>query len=43
MVLNSHKIINSLKSISMPNDNYGTKLIDIIQQRIMQKLKMKKK
>ncbi len=34
MVLNSHKIINSLKSISMPNDNYGTKLIDIIQQRI---------
>ena len=34
LVINSHKVINSLKSYSMPNDIYGTKLIDIIQQRI---------
>ena len=34
LVINSHKVINSLKSYSMPNDIYGTKLIDVIQQRI---------
>ena len=34
LVINSHKVINSLKSYSMPNDIYGTKIIDIIQQRI---------
>ena len=34
LVINSHKVINSLKSYSMPNDVYGKKLIDVIQQRI---------
>ena len=34
LVLNSHKVIDSLKSISMPNDNYGKKLMDVIQERI---------
>ena len=34
MVINSHKVIESLQSISMPNDNYGQKLIDILENRI---------
>lgn len=34
LLINPHKVINSLKNYSMPNDVYGTKLIDVIQQRI---------
>jgi len=34
MIINSHKVIESLQSISMPDDNYGQKLIDIIENRI---------
>ena len=34
IVINSHKVIESLKSISIPNDNYGEKLIDIIEKRV---------
>ena len=34
MVINSHKVIESLKSLSMPDDNYGKKLIDILESRI---------
>ena len=34
MVINSHKVINSLQSLSMPDDNYGKKLIDILESRI---------
>ena len=34
MVINSHKVIESLQSISMPDDHYGQKLIDIIESRI---------
>ena len=34
MMINSHKVIESLQSISMPDDHYGQKLIDIIENRI---------
>ena len=34
MVINSHKVMESLQSISMPDDNYGQKLIDILENRI---------
>ena len=34
VVINSHKVIESLQSISMPDDHYGQKLIDILENRI---------
>ena len=34
MLINSHKVIESLQTISMPEDNYGKKLIDILENRI---------
>ena len=34
LLIHSHKVIDSLKQYSMPNDIYGTKLVDVIQQRI---------
>ena len=34
MVINPHKVIESLQSLSMPDDNYGKKLIDILENRI---------
>jgi len=34
MVLNPHKVMESLQSMSMPNDIYGQKLIDILENRI---------
>ena len=34
LFINSHKVIDSLKNYLMPNDVYGKKLIDVIQQRI---------
>ena len=32
--INSHKVIESLQSLSLPDDNYGQKLIDILENRI---------
>ena len=34
ITINSHKVIESLKSVSMPDDLYGQKLIDILEHRI---------
>ena len=34
LLIHSHKVIDSLKNYSMPDDNYGKKLVDVIQQRI---------
>ena len=32
--INPHKVINNLKNYSVPNDMYGKKLIDVIEERI---------
>ena len=34
LLIHSHKVIDSLKNYSMPDDIYGKKLVDVIQQRI---------
>ena len=34
LAISPHKVINSLKSYSVPNDIYGKKLIDVIEERI---------
>ena len=34
VILNSHKIIESLRSISMPEDRYGQKIMDVLERRI---------